>query len=165
MTMKIYVASSWRCHHQPIVVGGLRDRGYDVYDFKNPGFEDHGFHWSEIDPNWKNWTTKQFIEGLKHPIAQRGFDSDMNALRGCDACVLVLECGRSAHLEAGWAQGAGKPLLIYIPGGTKLEPELMYKMAHGVYGSLIDLYEGLKTIPVSERFPNMATINPKRHLP
>ncbi|MCQ2145827.1 MAG: hypothetical protein MJY72_08790 [Bacteroidales bacterium] len=35
--MKIYVASSWRNPHYPAVVAALRDAGFDVYDFRNPG--------------------------------------------------------------------------------------------------------------------------------
>ena len=31
--MRVYVASSWRNEHQPIVVSCLRDAGYQVYDF------------------------------------------------------------------------------------------------------------------------------------
>ncbi len=101
--MKIYVASSWRNDIQPHVVEALRKAGHEVYDFKNPRPGDNGFHWSDIDPDWQDWTPEQFIEGLRHPIAASGFASDMDALRDCDACVLVLPCGRSAHLEAGWA--------------------------------------------------------------
>lgn len=134
---KIYVASSWRNNIQPQVVNALRLAGYEVYDFKNPRPGDHGFHWSEIDPNWKNWTPQEFINGLSHPIAERGFDSDMTALRECDICVLVLPCGRSAHLEAGWAAGAGKKVFILIP--EEIEPELMYKMTDGQCTNIADL--------------------------
>lgn len=126
---KIYVASSWRNDIQPQVVNALRLAGYEVYDFKNPRPGNHGFHWSEIDPNWKNWTPQEFIKCLSHPIAECGFASDMTALRECDICVLVLPCGRSAHLEAGWAAGAGKKVFILIP--EEIEPELMYKMTDG----------------------------------
>jgi len=38
----------------------------------------------------------------------------MNALRWCEACVLLLPCGRSAHLELGWAAGAGKRTVVII---------------------------------------------------
>jgi len=51
--MSIYVASSWRNTHQPSVVAALREAGHDVYDFRNPRPGDHGFHWSMIDPDWK----------------------------------------------------------------------------------------------------------------
>ena len=39
----------------------------------------------------------------------------VEALRACDGCVLVLPSGRSAHLEAGWAAGAGKRVVVYVP--------------------------------------------------
>ena len=125
--MKIYVASSWRNLAQPAIVQMLRAEGHEVYDFKDP--EDNGntgFHWSDIDPDWKHWSPEQFRDSLTHPIAKHGFKRDFDALVWADALVLVMPCGRSAHLEAGWAIGAGKPTAIYLVDG---EPELMYGMA------------------------------------
>lgn len=124
--MRVYVASSWRNELQPSVVEALRAEGHEVYDFRNPAPGNHGFHWSEIDPDWKRWTPEQFREALKHPVAKAGFKTDMDALESCDACVLVMPCGRSAHLEAGFAMGSGKPTAILLADG---EPELMYRMA------------------------------------
>lgn len=124
--MKIYVASSWRNIQQPVVVQALRDAGHEVYDFKQPVPGDNGFHWTEIDGGWKQWTPERFKAALDHPIAQDGYEKDMGALKSCDVCVLVMPCGRSAHLEAGYAIGAGKPTFILLADG---EPELMYKMA------------------------------------
>jgi hypothetical protein len=76
-TMKIYLASSWRNEQQPEIVRLLRLDGHEVYDFKNPIESDNGFHWSEIDPEWQNWTPDEFSKALKHPVAQRGFGYDM----------------------------------------------------------------------------------------
>ena len=122
----IYVASSWRNEIQPEIVRRLRSWGHHVYDFRNPpGGTD--FAWSAIDPNWEQWTPEQWREALDHPLALRGYVSDMSALRGCDTCLLVLPCGRSAHLELGWAAGAGKRTVIYVPV-DHTEPELMVKM-------------------------------------
>ena len=59
------------------------------------------------------------------------------------ACVLVLPCGRSAHLEAGWFCGEKKPVYIFQP--ERLEPELMYKMATLVSGSMDMIMENLNT--------------------
>jgi len=56
-------------------------------------------------------------------------------------CVLVLPCGRSAHLEAGYFVGASKPLYILIE--DEIEPELMYKMADFIFGDLDELTETL----------------------
>lgn len=138
--MNIYVASSWRNNGQPYVVSALRAIGHTVYDFKNPKSGDNGFHWSEIDPNWKQWTPEKFSTSLEHPLALAGFSSDMDALRACDACVLVLPCGRSAHLELGWAIGAGKTSFILLDDPLS-EPELMYRMADYICINLDELVQ------------------------
>jgi hypothetical protein len=140
--MRIYVASSWRNTIQPHVVEVLRAEGHEVYDFKNPKPGDEGFHWSEIDPGWKGWSPGEFRKALEHPIAIAGFEQDMSALRACDACLLVLPCGRSAHDELGWACGAGKKTAVYIPGtfeGPPFEPELMYKMHDAILTSIVEV--------------------------
>jgi len=123
--MKIYVATSWRNPDQPSVVAALRAAGYTVYDFRNPAPGNHGFHWSEIDPAWKEWIPEEYRKALWHEKAEEGFASDMNALRECDAVVAVQPFGRSASLELGWAVGAGKLTILLLASG---EPELMVKM-------------------------------------
>ena len=125
---KIYVASSWRNAFQQEVVKKLREAGHEVYDFKNPKEGDKGFHWLEIDPNWENWTARQYRDALLHPVAERGFDSDYDAMEWADTCVLVLPCGRSAHIEAGYFDGSKKRLIILL-ADEEVIPELMYKMA------------------------------------
>lgn len=124
--VRIYVASSWRNEHQPAVVAALRAAGHEVYDFRNPEPENDGFRWTAITSNPRPWAPDVLNAVLAHPIAQHGFGLDMAALQGCDACVLVLPSGRSAHLELGWAAGAGKATAVYMPAPD--EPELMYLM-------------------------------------
>jgi hypothetical protein len=135
--MRIYVASSWRneAAHRA-AVDALTAEGHDVYDFRNPEPGDHGFSWRQIDDD-RSWLEdpRRFREGLKHPVAQRGFALDMAALRSCDACVLVLPCGRSAHLELGWATGAGKRTIVLLDDPMS-EPELMYLMCDAICVSL-----------------------------
>jgi hypothetical protein len=139
---QIYVASSWRCAHQPCVVNALRVAGHEVYDFRHPRADNEGFRWSEISATWKDWTPGDFRSViLDHPIAERGFAFDWQAMKWADTCVLVLPCGRSAHLEAGYFVGAGKALFILIL--DPCEPELMYKMATGICLSINDLTERL----------------------
>ena len=69
--------------------------------------------------------------------ASHGFTADMRGLKWCDTCLLVLPCGRSAHLEAGWAAGAGKRLLIYLP--EPIEPDLMYLLADTICLSMDEI--------------------------
>ena len=128
MKRKIYVASSWRNPIQPDIVNVLKQQGHEVYDFRHPKLGDEGFSWDDIAEEWLGWSLDEYIEGLGHPIAQAGFKSDKDALDWCDMCVLVLPCGRSAHLEAGYAIGQGKPTIILLHQ-VKFEPELMYLLA------------------------------------
>jgi hypothetical protein len=140
---KIYVASSWRNLAQPAVVTALRCMGHEVYDFRNPRAGDNGFHWSEIDEGWQSWDGERYIQALQHPIAVAGFRSDFEAMRWADTFVLVQPCGRSAHLELGWACGQGKTTIMLLGLGI-IEPELMAKMCDHIVcglGGLLELFE------------------------
>lgn len=143
--MKIYIASSWRNQLQPNVVNQLRNAGHEVYDFKNPS-PNTGFAWSSIDPNWEKWTNEEYFKALDHPLAVAGFKSDFDAMNWADACVLVMPCGRSAHTEAGWMQGAGKPTIVLIE--TEAEPELMYKIFELVTDKMSEVISHLEMIEI-----------------
>jgi hypothetical protein len=129
----------------------IRALGHDVYDFRNPhatgdrenGAKGQGFHWTEIDPNWRNWTPGELRDALETPRALEGFHSDYDALIWCDICVMVpgQTAGRSMHLELGYAAGLGKQTIILLSDG---EPELMYKLANHIainLGELSDLLQ------------------------
>ena len=153
MKNELYVASSWRNEYYSDVLVKLIDAGLEPYDFKNPVAGNTGFHWSEIDPDWLDWTPEKFAKALSHPLADEGFAFDMAALDECKACILVLPAGRSAHLEAGYARGAKKPTYIYCPPyvqKVRFEPELMYKMTKGFYTDLdaliVDLKKTMETL-------------------
>jgi nucleoside 2-deoxyribosyltransferase len=140
---KIYVASSWRNPIQPAVVEFLRMVGHEVYDFRNPAPGNHGFAWSAIDPAWEGWTPERFRELLSHPTARAGFALDRDALDWCDTCVLVLPCGRSAHLEAGYACGQGKRV-IFMLSQDGFEPELMYRLGDALVCGYAELQAALE---------------------
>ena len=140
---KIYVASSWRNEFYPEGVEALREAGHDVYDFRNPPSGDGGFKWSNVDPNYMDWTPEEYRQQLSCPQSERQFRNDIEAMLSCDACVLVLPCGRSAHTEAGWFAGKGKKVIAYIP--TQQEPELMYKLFSAVCCSIEEVITALNT--------------------
>lgn len=146
---RIYLASSWRNEHQPRILALLREAGHEVYDFRNPQVvhglppfdggaflarpvrlghaAKSGFSWSEIDPNWSSWSPAEYVAGLQHPRAREGFAFDFNAMRWCDTCVVLMPCGPSAALEAGWCKGSGRRLVVHVAGMR--EPDLMYLVA------------------------------------
>lgn len=143
--MKIYVASSWRNNYQENVVIRLRELGYEVYDFKfkdKEKSEKRGFSWSEIDPNWKNWTTGEYIKALNHPRSVEGFDNDFDALMTSDVCLMVMPCGFSAAMELGYAVGEGQYTIIYCP--EIREPDLMVKMVDFISDDFNKIVEKLK---------------------
>ena len=137
--MKVYVASSWKSseRHQE-VVNALRDNNIEVYDYRTDG----AFHWSEIHPNYRNWDTKDFLEGLEHPLAKKAFKLDLKGMTTSDACILILPSGRSSHMEAGWFVGQGKPLYILTQDGEP--PELTYKLADLVTVNFAEILGKLK---------------------
>ena len=122
--MKLYIARSWRNPYYPEVVTKLREAGFEVKDFRNPPTV-HGFKWLMVSEDYMEWTPAEYREQLQtNPLARQQFANDIEAMRSCDACVLVLPCGRSAHTEAGWFAGNGNKVIAYLP--EKVEPELMY---------------------------------------
>jgi hypothetical protein len=118
--------------------------GYEVYDFRNPAPDSKGFAWSEIARDWLDWTPREFMRLVtEHPVAAKGFAFDKAALDWCDTCVLVLPSGRSAHLEAGYAAGQGKQVVVLLHE-DRFEPELMYLLCQGLVSSIGDLLVHLR---------------------
>lgn len=85
-----------------------------------------------------DWETKaDYLRMLDHPRSREGFQSDFDAMQRADTFVMVLPCGKSAHLELGWAIGAGKRTAILLE--DPVEPELMYLCADYLATSVVDL--------------------------
>ncbi len=122
MKRKVYVASSWR-------------------NPRNPPQTPAGFHWSDIDPEWKAWGAARFREMLRHPIALAGYARDLEGMRWADVFVGVMPFGRSASLEMGWAAGAGKQTVLLLSDG---EPELMFSLIDHICVSLEEVLVALQ---------------------
>jgi len=160
----IYVASSWRNTIQPAVVKTLRAVGHRVYDFKQPnGTPQRGFHWTDANLAHSNPVdgdplaidladVAQYLASLDNPAAVEGFQRDFDAMLDADAVVLVLPCGRSAHLELGWAVGAGKRTAILLDDGP-CTPELMYRMVDKLATSLDELIRWLAEPELDRAIP------------
>lgn len=151
-TKRIYVASSWRNTLQQGVVHILRAAGFEVYDFKHPHatyeYVDQprdmrpGFSWDQVglvDHNRPVDTVPaaDYLDAINHAGAVAGFQRDFDAMQWADTFVLVLPCGRSAHLELGWAVGAGKRTAVLLD--DPCTPELMYRMVDYLAPSVMDL--------------------------
>jgi hypothetical protein len=122
--MKVYVASSWKKTTNHIeIVEALRKAGHDVFDYRYEGFS-----WSQIDPDLTKDRENWWFACRCNPIATHAFAKDMNALDDAEAVVMVLPCGKSAHMELAYAIGAGK-IGIILANKERDEPELLYDMA------------------------------------
>lgn len=155
MSLNIYVASSWRNEVQPDIVKLLRGEGHEVYDFREPNPGAPGFSWREVMPGAEtlppvsydprairakgsDWVTaEEYLQMIAHPRAHEGFRNDKLAMVEADLMVMVLPCGKSAHLEIGWAMGKGIYTAILLE--DPVEPELMYKFADLITPSVDEL--------------------------
>lgn len=143
----VYLASSWRNAQYPAMLARFRQE-IEVYDFRDP---ERAFDWRQIDPEWDGGpiSMERYKKLLDHPRAVEGFEADMAALRSARAVVLLNPCGSSAHLEAGWAVGAGKPL--YVLTEPEQRPDLMYRMAELVTADPHEILMALKHLLTPSR--------------
>jgi hypothetical protein len=145
-------ASQTRCEHcgKPIVHSSFIGMGRwepDVEPGNDPvvwrhapsGYAACGLGGSYAVPKkGSDWeTATDYVAMVNHPRAIEGFESDFAAMQKADAVVMVLPCGKSAHLELGWAIGAGKRTAILLE--DPVEPELMYRMVDHLATSVTDL--------------------------
>lgn len=144
--MRIYIASRWK--NQAVVLALakiLESEGFEVDAFCRASDTRYVFHWSELVDNEEGLANYDAIEFLADTRAQRAFAEDKKWLDWADAVIMLMPCGRSSHLEAGYAKGQGKQLYIYgeFPKG---QVEVMYGLADGLFrlGELPQLITELK---------------------
>lgn len=108
--MKIYLIGTFKNERIESLGAKLRALGMEVFD-----------DWKASHPDsdqtlWAYYKRRGFTykEALNSPAAQVGFQFDMHHLKECDAGVLVMDAGRSAHLEAGLLCGWGKPIYVLL---------------------------------------------------
>ena len=124
--MKIYIASSWKMSKW---VKAWKEQlvslGYEVDAFCDDSDGRFVFHFSEIgDP-----ADLDAINFLEDDRSKKAFTEDKNWLDWADCCLLILPSGKSAHLEAGYAKGQGKALIIWRNEFPKGEFDVMYGFA------------------------------------
>ena len=141
--MKIYIASSWKNEKTVNQMANvLRSNGNDVDAFSDTSTGRYVFHFSEIGPK----DNLDAISFLKDSRSQKAFREDKKWLDWCEACLLILPAGKSSHLEAGYAKGTGKLLVIYHPNGfPNGEFDVMYGFADFMcedMHSVLDYFSG-----------------------
>lgn len=130
----IYLASSWRNPAHDAILFTFRAAELEVFNYRETNAS---FHWREIDREWTTWNSVKYLNALSHPLAQKAFINDKAGLDKCDTLVLIEPSGISAHLELGYAVGAGKKTAILHFEST--QPELMSKLADFQTDSILAL--------------------------
>lgn len=148
--MKIYVASSWKNPSFDEFVRLLQLNGFHVFNFKEPGCDTKAFNWRQVldaenSPDYLTTPDEFNSVCAQQLVVQRAFQVDSSAVQSCDVLILLLPCGSSAHLEAGFAAGCGKPVLIFSTLKT-FHPELMYNWADLVTGDMKVLFFYLRDL-------------------
>jgi len=72
----------------------------------------------EADEHWRDYEKElgySYREALRRPAAQNIFHFDKRWIDWSDVFVMVMPCGKSAHLELGYAVGTGKETIVYMP--------------------------------------------------
>ncbi|MCK5386789.1 MAG: hypothetical protein KAJ39_06365 [Gammaproteobacteria bacterium] len=154
--MKIYLASSWKMKHTVELMHlMLTEDGHEVDSFCNEDGGRVSFDWNELTDIMRKEGTNikdmDAIDMMSHWRVKKAFEEDKKWIDWADVLIMVMPCGRSSHLEAGYAVGSGKKM--YIVGGFKKgEFDVMYGFADGMYDySDVDkLLKELKSIQVSQ---------------
>ena len=148
--MKIYLASSWHNEKYLEVLSTLRAEGYEVYDFR-----DGGFMWNQVGSDLSQTTFYEMEAILQSDRVVAQFEKDMEALRDCDMLVLILPCGRSAHMELGAIAACDRPTIIMW---AKSEPDIMHLMSDFMVNDIDSL---LKVVRIIEEELNARIDGPK----
>jgi len=131
--MRIYMASSWKnAETVRLLAGKLEDEGFEVDAFCRATDERYSFHWSEFVDTEEELLQYDALSFLGDPRVQRAFNEDKRWLDWADTVIMVMPCGRSSHLEAGYGKGQGKRLYIY-GDFQKGEFDVMYGFADALF--------------------------------
>lgn len=129
---RIYLASSWKNESFLLDLAKRLRKAHEVDCFCDPT-DRYVFHWSEIlDSPDKSKSHLDAITFLSDSRTQRAFREDKGKIDWADTIIMVLPCGNSAHLEAGYAKGCGKKLYILgtFPAG---DFDVMYGFADRLF--------------------------------
>lgn len=137
----IYLMGSLKNPKIPAIANSLRKKGFDVFD-----------EWFAAGPtadrHWKAYAQGRglpYREALNLPFVTTAFDFDMKHLALCEAGVMVMPCGKSAHVELGLFIGSRRKMFILHDGEPEGDDwELMPKIATAMAYDIDELVAQMK---------------------
>jgi hypothetical protein len=136
----IYIIGSMRNPRVPEVAKALREIGWDAFDDWYSSGPESDDKWQEYE-RARGRTYKEAAAGLH---ARNAFNFDKWHLDRCDAAVLVMPAGKSAHNEIGYMEGRGKPAYILLAGEPDRYDIMPPNFATAVFESVEEMLEHLK---------------------
>ncbi len=137
--MKIYIASSWKNENVCIEAAKrLRNNGHEVDCFCDTSTGRFVFSFAQLP----DISIHDGISIMDTEEVKKAFLEDKKWIDWADVLIVILPCGKSAHLEAGYAKGTGKKL-YFVGEFQKGEFDVMYGFADGLYRTL---YEVIKCL-------------------
>lgn len=140
MIKSFYVIGSLRNPEIVSFANELQMEGYEAFcDWQSPG--------PDADDYLRDYAKARglnYKQTLQTYAAKHIFEFDKFHLDRTDAAVLLMQGGRSAHLEFGYVRGKGKPGFIIFDK----EPErvdVMYQFASDIFFSKQEFFEYLKS--------------------
>ena len=130
---KLYVASSWDHPQQPALVEKLRDRGFEVYNFREVTENGNKSILDQLEINKIAVFSSVMLDVMDSARVQEEFRKHIEKIEQVDACVLLLPCGRNAHMEASYLKGMGKKVYVFSSYYDKIKAEFFYPKFDGFY--------------------------------
>lgn len=130
---RIYIGGSMKNERVNDLAKQLRSVGIEVFDDWICSGPDADDHWKEYEED----RGRTYIEALQGAHAKNVVEFDKFNIDRSDAFVMVLPCGRSAHIELGYCVGVGKPSYIVLTSDHD-RWDVMYAMATKVFQTADD---------------------------
>ena len=140
--MNIYLATSWRHPHFDHARRMLERAGHLVYNFREGGFS-----WESVGLDHKDQSFAHMTDILARPLCRQQFERDRLAMESCDVIVMLLPCGRSAHMELGYVLGMGLPGIIVWDDA---EPDLIHGLATAIVLTIADALPILQELAAAQ---------------
>ena len=130
---RIYLAGSWKNQQEIILIRDiLKAQGHAVDCFASEENGRISFNWSKLADIQEKLPTMDAKDMLAVPRVQEAFREDRKWIDWCDICILTLPSGKSSHLEAGYAKGTGKIMVIF-GDLQKGDFDVMYGFADAIF--------------------------------
>jgi nucleoside 2-deoxyribosyltransferase len=139
--MLVYIIGALKNRSIPKLANEIEKLGIEAFDsWQSPG--------PMADSYLKTYERargRNHLQAMKGHAAQHIFSFDKKFLDLCDAAVMVMKAGKSAHIELGYVIGKGKPGFILFDK-PPARFDIMHLFATDMFYSKKDLLNALKKL-------------------